>query len=151
MTDIYRMQFRGLHTMTERELKNAITGARKAGQIVRQWQDTDAEGTPVTLTSIAVREPDNEHELFLTYRYEPAPVNLIVTTSKGRTFTTANSPYDSRRRTGKTVRSILRGAEGYSGDPGALSATVRAVINAPLDTPVTDGATGITFRTESAT
>lgn len=74
----------------------------------------------------------------------PPLFDLFVTTPQGRTFKTMRSPYPSREEMRRTVRIQVTGTA-----PAAeVAAFADSVLTAPVGTPVTHGATGITFRTE---
>lgn len=77
----------------------------------------------------------------------PTTFDLFVTTKLGRTFKSVNSPYAAREGARHTVATFVRCApNGVSREEADTFAD--SVFTAPVGTPVTHGATGLTFRTE---
>lgn len=67
VAEVYRMQWRGLHRMTERGLRDTVRDACEMfGHRVYVWEDTDRSGASVTLTRIDARESGQSLELLIT-------------------------------------------------------------------------------------
>jgi len=70
-TRVIELRWRGTLDHSAGELKAAHEFARRLGHYTYEWQDTDAQGAPVTVTWFAGWRSDKALGLFLTYDAPP--------------------------------------------------------------------------------